>query len=111
MILHYHVSPDKIVAAIGPSIGPKIYEVGDEVVQAVKTAFSEHSKLLDKKVSGRFHFNLWEANRQILLNNGVLTDNIEILEECSFELNHKYFSARKEGVQTGRMVSGIMMII
>ncbi len=109
MIQDYQVSSNHIVAAIGPSVGPKIYEVGDEVVTKVKETFTNHECLLIKKLSGKYHFNLWEANRQILLSNNVHEENIEILEECTFELNHKYFSARKEGVITGRIVSGIMM--
>jgi len=109
MIVDYEASPHEIIAAIGPSIGPEIYEVGNEVVQSVKHAFPEYSELLKKKASGKFHFNLWEANRRILMKNNVLPKNIETLEECSFELNQKYFSARKEGVETGRMVSGIML--
>jgi copper oxidase (laccase) domain-containing protein len=53
---------------------------------------------------------LWEANRQVLLHAGLQPENIEILGECSFSENSKYFSARKEGADTGRMVSGIMLL-
>ena len=109
MIQDYQASSKHIVAAIGPSIGPKIYEVGDEVVSKVKETFSNHECFLVKKSPGKFHFNLWEANRQILFSNDVRKENIEILEECTFDLNYKYFSARKEGIQTGRIVSGIML--
>ena len=110
MIVEYHSSPQNIVAAIGPSISPEIYEVGNEVVEAVKKSIPNYEITLRKNSSGKFHFNLWEANRQILIETGVSLKNIEILGECSFQNSNKYFSARKEGIDTGRTVSGVMLL-
>jgi polyphenol oxidase len=110
MVLKFNSSPENIVAAIGPSIGPEIYEVGDEVVEAVRKSIPNAEILLHKNSFGKFHVNLWEANRQILIENGLHKKNIEILGECSFTQNNKYFSARKEGLDSGRMVSGIMIL-
>ncbi len=110
MVQNYKSSPENIIAAIGPSISPAIYEVGDEVVEEVKKSIPNSNILLQQARSGKFHLNLWEANRQVLLENGLQTKNIEILGECSFTENDKYYSARKEGIETGRMVSGIMLI-
>jgi YfiH family protein len=110
MVQKYNSSPENIFAAIGPSISPEIYEVGNKVVEEVKKSIPNAGILLHKNSSGKFHFNLWEANRQILLGNGLAEKNIEILGECSFTESNKYFSARKEGIATGRMVSGIMIL-
>ncbi len=110
MVANYNSSPKNIVAAIGPSISPEIYEVGFEVVEEVKKSIPNAEILLHKNSSGNFHVNLWEANRQVLLENGLQEKNIEILGECSFTETNKYFSARKEGMETGRMVSGIMIL-
>jgi hypothetical protein len=110
MVLKYNSLPENIVAAIGPSISQEIYEVGNEVVEEVKKSIPNAELLLHKKSSGKYHVNLWEANRQILLENGLSEKHIEILGECSFKESNKYFSARKEGIATGRMVSGIMIL-
>jgi polyphenol oxidase len=110
MALKYNSNPENIIAAIGPSISPDIYEVGDEVVEEVKKSIPNADCVIHKKSSGNFHVNLWEANRQILIKNGLKEKNIEILGECSFTEDGKYFSARKEGNSTGRMVSGIMLL-
>ncbi len=109
MYLRYGSLPEDILAAIGPSIGPNVYEVGEGVVAAVKRVIPNSRATLHKNTSGKFHFNLWEANRQLLMASGVDPQNIEMLRECSFTENHKYFSARKEGIETGRMVSGMML--
>jgi len=106
----YHSDPKNILAAIGPSIGPEVYEVGSEVVDEVQKHIPFPAKSLQKNKSGKFHFNLWEANRQVLLLAGLDAKNIEISEECTFQKENKYYSARREGIQTGRIVSGIMLI-
>ena len=98
-----------LIASIGPSIGPEVYEVGDEVVELVMKNFSDTKLLLIKNNSGKFNFNLWEANRQILIQSGLKEQNIHIMAECSYQQNSRYFSARREGHETGRMVSGIML--
>ena len=106
----YDCNPKTILAAIGPSISPEVYEVGDEVVQAVRQSIPDAEVVLQMQESGKFHVDLWAANRNVLLECGIPIENIEVLAECSFQSDKKYYSARREGVDTGRMVSGIIMI-
>jgi polyphenol oxidase len=105
----YGSQPQDILVAIGPSIGPEQYEVGNEVAEAVYKNISNAEKTLHKGIRGKYHLNLWEANRQILLAYGILPDNIEILGKCSYTENEHFYSARREGIDTGRIVSGIML--
>jgi len=109
MHANYGSLPENVLALIGPSIGPGVYEVGDEVVAEVQKNIPNAENTLHKNSSDKFHFNLWEANRLLLLSIGLSKEKIEISEECSYTQEEKYFSARREGVQTGRMVSGIML--
>jgi len=109
MVQNYGCHPDNLLAAIGPSISPEIYEVGNEVVEVAKKTIPNVAKALIKNNSEKFRFNLWEANRQLLLASGLSAKHIEMLEECSFLKENKYYSARREGVNTGRLVSGIMI--
>ena len=105
----YNSDPVNIMAAIGPSIGPGVYEVGSEVEQAARHSIPGAEETLCLNGSGKYHFNLWEANRNLLLSCGLVAQHIEVLKECSFQEGEKYYSARREGVETGRMVSGIMI--
>ncbi|WP_297085825.1 peptidoglycan editing factor PgeF [uncultured Draconibacterium sp.] len=109
MVANFGASAKNTIVVIGPSVGPAAYEVGSEVVAAAHINIPQAEKTLHKNGSGKFHFNLWEANRQLLLKNGVQEHNIEVLKTCSFSESEKYFSARRDGVETGRMVSGIML--
>lgn len=109
MVADYATDPTNILAAIGPSIGPERYEVGNEVAEAAKEALPHPAKALFKNSRGKHHFDLWEANRQLLVDGGLPDSHIEILGECNFQHSEKYFSARREGIGTGRLVSGIML--
>lgn len=107
---NFNSAPENILAMIGPSIGPDVYEVGNEVVEEVLKNIPYAERTLHKNHVNKFHFNLWEANRLLLLHAGILPENVEVTKECSFSNNQKYFSARRDGVLTGRTVSGIMLL-
>lgn len=103
--------PSDIVAGIGPSIHLHAYEVGPEVVEAVQFNFSNSPALLKPSLTERKAFlDLWEANKTVLIESGIPEKNIEVMGLCSFEQSDLFYSARRDGVDTGRMVSGIRLI-
>jgi hypothetical protein len=104
-------NPADIVAGIGPSIHIHAYEVGPEVIEAVEASFSNSPALLKPSMNeGRAYFDLWEANQTVLLESGIQEENIELMGLCSFEQADLFYSARRDGTDTGRMVSGIRLI-
>ena len=104
-------NPADIVAGIGPSIHMHAYEVGPEVVEAVKANFSNSPALLKPSMNnGHAYFDLWEANQTVLLEAGICEENIEVIGLCSFEHADLFYSARRDGSDTGRMVSGIRLV-
>lgn len=107
---NYGSKSETMLAAIGPSIGFQNYEVGDEVISEIKKNIPRAEQTFQQTKLGKYQLNLWEANRFILQEKGILDKNIQVLGECSFALAGKYFSARREGIETGRMVSGMMLI-
>ena len=109
LVAEFGTLPKNIIAAIGPSICSEIYEIGGEVADEVSRSLPFAEKVLKMGSKEKFHFNLWEANRMLLINSGLHAGNIEILAKCSFLEKSLYFSARRDGSETGRMVSGIML--
>jgi len=105
MMSVYCTKPADILAVIGPSICVNHYEVGEEVVQQVKSVFGEDSSALlnDGNAStppGKANFDLWLANRLILERSGVA--NIEVTGQCTACHNKDWFSHRAEKGRTGR---------
>jgi polyphenol oxidase len=99
-----------IVAAIGPSISLENYEVGEDVADMIRQNFDWSNRLIKPSVvPGKSYFDLWMANRLLLLHSGVPEDNIETAEICTFDNADSFFSARKLGPNSGRFGAGIMI--
>jgi len=105
----YGCSPNDIHAAIGPSISVNVYQVGEELY----TAFQERNFPVDtiftRNAQGLF-LDLWKANEYLLLNSGIHASHIEIAGRCTYTEHDVFFSARRLGIKSGRMLSGVMMM-
>jgi hypothetical protein len=101
----YQSNPTDMLAAIGPSVCAKHYEVGPEVVGQVQQTFGPDS---EKVISygngdlnpGKAYFDLWTANRLVLENAGV--GQIEIANICTACHPEDWYSHRAEKGKTGR---------
>jgi polyphenol oxidase len=101
MAQSYGCKPANIQAAIGPSIGPERYQVGEEVVAAVHEHFGRVDGLIRRDpADSSAYLDLWAANRLDLERAGV--EQIEIAGICTVENNHEFFSHRAEKGRTGR---------
>jgi len=105
----YGTNPKDIVAGIGPSIGPEVYEIGLEVIELFYKQFGTDHIIKPIKDSDKGLLNLWEANKQILMNCGVPENQIEIAEICTYSNPGLFYSARRDGVKTGRLATGIII--
>jgi YfiH family protein len=93
--------PRDLVVGIGPAIGPCCYEVGDDVF----TAFSDRSWLF-----ANHRLDLWEANRQALIEAGVPSEQIEVAGVCTQCQSERFFSHRANGGQpAGRFAALIRL--
>lgn len=110
MMERYACDPADICAGIGPSISKAAFEVGEEVVLAfLKAGFPLERWLSRSPVTGKAHIDLWGINRFLLEEIGVSPNHIEIAGICTYEHHADYFSARRLGVASGRMLSGIFL--
>lgn len=122
MGLAYKSDPKRLKAVVGPGISMKNFEVGDEVYAAFEEAAfdmasiseqqikrnsdaTDPSKLFEKK----WHINLPLANKQLLLHLGLQDENIHMTDVCTYDHADDYFSARRLGVESGRIYSGIVL--
>jgi copper oxidase (laccase) domain-containing protein len=88
--------PDDIYAAIGPSIGPCCYEVGEEV--AAKFGIPG---------SGHVHLDLRAINAGQLTDAGVPARNVSTSPACTKCESDLYHSFRRDREAAGRMISWI----
>jgi YfiH family protein len=99
--------PADIHAAIGPSICQDCYEVSEDVIEEFKKAFREEQfpSLFYKKENGKFQLNLWEANRQILLEAGIPSGQISLPNLCTCCNPRLLFSHRASKGKRGNLAA------
>ena len=99
----YGSNPKDILAVIGPSICVDCYEIGEDVAQQVRAAFSEEKILRPGKENGKYQLDLWEANRQVLLQEGILPEHLEVTDVCTCCNSNLLFSHRASHGQRGNL--------
>jgi YfiH family protein len=128
MHLEFGSKPADLLAAIGPSIGPCCYEVGAEFVSKFTAQFADAAGYFDEARSGEepnplqwlnmsppghqpppknVHLDLPKANRSQLLSAGLRAKNIFASGLCTGCHTGFFFSYRKEGTLSGRLLSVI----
>jgi len=90
---------------IGPAISGKSYEVGEEV----KTAFIQQDPILSKAFSpnetSHYFLNITYAAQLQLIECGLESKQVISPDFCTFKDERRFYSYRRDGVNTGRMAS------
>jgi polyphenol oxidase len=128
MQMHFATNPADLLAAIGPSIGPCCYEVGTEVATQFFSQFPDAPDWFDEFRTGdepnpiqwlnrmppghqpppkNVRLDLKKANRAQLLAAGLRPQNIFVSDLCTACRPDLLFSYRKQGPQSGRLLSVI----
>ena len=108
----YGSNPADMYTAIGPSICQSCYEVSGDVIDRVKEAFPESlwSDLFYPTIPGKYQLNLWEANRQIMLEAGILAEHIEVTDICTCCNPDFLFSHRASQGKRGNLGAFLALI-
>jgi len=104
----YGADPSRMIAAIGPAIGPECYEVDEPVMGPLRQAFPFWKDVAQARGNGRWSLDLVKANRLELLAAGLKERNVHSLGLCTSCRRDLFYSFRAEG-RTGRMLSVIMI--
>lgn len=122
MRMAYQTDPTKLKAVIGPGISLDNFEVGDEVYADFEQAAFDMSAIAEERIKRnpnaddpakaferKWHINLPLANIQMLTHNGIDEANIINTGICTFDNADNYFSARRLGIESGRIYTGIII--
>ena len=100
---------EDLAACIGPGISAAAFEVGQEVADLFAGAGFPMADIAYTDAStGKPHIDLPAANRLQLLGSGLPPERICISGLCTYTRCDDFFSARRLGIKSGRMLSGIM---
>jgi YfiH family protein len=130
MRMQFNSNPEHLLAALGPAIGPCCYEVGPELVTRFTSQFAEAADWFDEPRTGEepnplqwmnmappghqpppknVHLDLRKALRAQLLAAGLRDANIFSSDLCTACRPDLFFSYRKQGPHSGRLLSAIAL--
>ena len=111
MVEEFDCSPSDIIAAIGPCIGKCCYEVDTPVYSEFeKVAGFDLSAIFTQKSDDKYMLDLWEANRQILINAGIKPENIDVTDLCTHCHSEYFHSHRATGGKRGNLAAIISLV-
>lgn len=99
------VEPREILAVLGPAIGPCCFQVGEEVRRTFAEHWGEGFARRIFRPSDPWRLDLGSANRIQLLDAGLTEANITVAGLCTVCRSDLFFSHRRDGERTGRMLA------
>lgn len=107
--------PADLLAAVGPSIGPDCFQVGEEVVEAFAAAafpmdliHSFRGPRREGSMAGGHHIDLWAANHWLLTEAGLLLPNVQVAGICTYSHADRFYSARHDGNKHDRRIINVI---
>jgi polyphenol oxidase len=98
----WNTKPEEVIWALGPSAGPCCYKVGEEVASRMAP-----SSILSRKEG--LYADLHAEITHRLLKAGTSITNIQSMRHCTICNKSLYYSHRRDGVLSGRMMGYIML--
>ncbi|MBU0744592.1 MAG: peptidoglycan editing factor PgeF [Gammaproteobacteria bacterium] len=100
------IDPSKLIAWLGPAIGPDAFEVSQEIYEIFSKQLSENRSAFTK------HGNKFLANIYLLATNALKDNGVSKVyggEYCTFTQKDLFYSYRRNGEKSGRMASLIWL--
>ncbi len=92
----------RLLAAIGPSIGPCCYEVSQDLADRFARELGPDVVVAGDR--GGPHLDLWRANARVLAESGLRAERVDVLRRCTSCERDRFFSHRRDAGRTGRQV-------
>ncbi len=104
---HFGTQPVNLVASIGACISRQMYEVGHDLYSQFTRKDFDMDIIFSYLKAGKYLFDIRKTVYLQLQQAGV--SDIEVSNHCTFSDEDLFFSARRQGTASGRMLSGIML--
>lgn len=110
MCKNYGTKTEDVYAVIGPCISLDAFEVGIEVYETFEQAGCDMKQIAHwHPEKEKYHIDLPKANCLQLLAEGVPQAQIHDSGICTYTQHRDFFSARRLGIQSGRILNGIVL--
>lgn len=88
----FKIKPSNLITAIGPAICKNCYSVNEDVINEFKKIINTDDFYIKK--GDKLYIDLKDINKRFLIECGVLKENIEVINDCTYCKNDEYQSYR-----------------
>jgi len=106
----YGCRREDILVGIGPSIGKCCFEVDTPVYEIFAKMEEADPGCFAVKGNGKYHVDLWEINRRVLIKSGILPENITVTDLCTRCHPDIFWSHRAAGNKRGSLAAFISLV-
>jgi YfiH family protein len=105
--------PNDILVGIGPSICKSCFEVGSEVADMFTRKFHYSAQFITSSHTdpNKSFIDLWGINKQMLIDSGILEQNIELPDLCTKCNTDIFYSHRAMGWDRGNMAAFLSLCV
>jgi hypothetical protein len=103
----YGSEPPDLVAVLGPGISGPRYEVREECLPPFQERFADWRMFCDPHKGGKWLLDLPGAIRRQIIAAGVPAKQVGLSGPCTFSENSRFYSYRRDGPSTGRLMAAI----
>ena len=103
----FDTQPEQLTAVVAPGISLENFEVGEEVYEQFLQQGFDMVRIA--RHCAKWHIDLPLCNRLQLIETGLSPENILMSGICTYRQHNDYFSARRSGILSGRIFTGIML--
>jgi len=96
------VANEEVLCWLGPAIGPRVFEVGEEVLEQFLNKDEIHENAFKPQTNEKYLANIYQLAINVLTKNGV--HRIYGGDYCTYAESEKFYSYRRDG-ETGRMAT------
>lgn len=107
MVRSYHSKPELLLTVIGPGISCRNFEVGDEVYNSFASANYPMDAIAVREE--KWHIDLPKCCQLQLEAVGIPSANICMTDICTYDQTDDFFSARRLGIDSGRILTGVVL--
>lgn len=108
------VAANDLKLALGPCISQKAYEVGKDFLESIsQTQYSSvDTKAFIKagKKQNKFYYDLPGFLKAIFIEEGVLENNIDLINHCTYSEKNEFYSHRREPEEKRRLYNFIELV-
>lgn len=102
----YGCNADDIICAVGPAIGGCCFEVGEDVYEKFRSLkLSNIDKIAYKDSEDRYKVDILQANKQLLISEGIKESNISVSDLCTRCCHDLLISHRATNGKRGTMAA------